>query len=437
MLQIAGKRPIPGVMFGITHEPDGSLILREAKVLKVGIGLPRGRGLNCWIHNDGLWYFRMAVKGDNKIEFKTVGKLKTRKEAEQFYHDNYAKAEMVNYPRKIGFFTFTRPVLQQDGTEIFEPDFEAIEAHGIMPTEIDVVFLDDNPFNGAYQMWSSSELKCKGDGVNAMRVLSMADTAQDKQLVEEAKQRGEKHFPIIDGCWTCGCPFSQESVDDRGRTLPSPCHPGGDLKFQLAKNIRVGGTAYFHTSGIRSITQIFSSIERIKALTGGRLAGIPLKMVLRAYKTKHNGQPATQYGVSLEFRAEDIESLRKNLIEQAWKFRQIAEPTPPRRMIEASAEPAYVEDDEDTPFSAQAMSDEFYPEGPAEESAPQTPQSPAANPSGPSASAANATNAKTQDLADKLQQRRTANKKVDEEPATTPPPPQAPPPAGPKDGDLF
>ena len=54
MLQITGTRPIPGVMFGITHETDGSLILREPRILKVGIGLPRGRALNCWIHNAGI-----------------------------------------------------------------------------------------------------------------------------------------------------------------------------------------------------------------------------------------------------------------------------------------------------------------------------------------------------------------------------------------------
>lgn len=439
--QLAGTRPIPGVLFGITHDADGSVILREPKILKVGIGLPKGRGLNVWIHNDGRWYFRMAQRGpDGKIAFKTVGNVKTRQEAQQFYAENYAKAEVVNYPRKLGFFTFTRPTLQEDGTELFEPDWTAIETHGVMPTEIDVVFLDDNPFSGAYQMWSASELKCKGDGVNALRVLSMAATSEEKSLAEQAKREGDRYFPIVDGCWTRGCPYSKETVDERGRTLPSACHPGGDLKFQLAQNIRVGGTAFFHTSGMRSISHIFSSLERIKTLTGGRLVGIPLKMVLRPYKTKHNGQPATQYGVSLEFRAEDIESLRKNLIEQAFKFRQMAAVTPssPRRLLEASSEPAF-EEDEDSPVSAQAMTDEFYPDGAAEEHA-DVPQSPA-TPSGPSTSAAQATAQKTAELAEKLATQRRG-KAVDVEPGMSPPAPAqpataTPPAAGPRDGDLF
>ena len=371
MLQLTGNRPLPGVMFGLTHEADGTPIIREPRILKVGIGLPRGRGLNVWLHNDRRWYFRIARKGpDNKIKFETCDPkgLASRKEAERFYRENYKKAEMVNYPRKLSYFTFTRPVVAEDGGEVFEPDFEAMEAHGPTPTEIDVVFLDDDPFAGAYQMWSTSELKCKGDGRTAMRILSMAANDEEKRLAQLAEEAGSKYFPILEGCWTNGCSYSKEFKDDRGRLQPSPCKPGGDLKFQLAQNIRVGGTAYFHTSGFRSISHIFSSLERIKTLTNGRLAGVPLKMVLRPYKTKHDGQTATQYGVGLEFRAEDIKSLRQNLMEQALKFHMVSVEPPPRRAIESSggsaALPLIEEGDEEVPIlSAQAIADEFYPDG--------------------------------------------------------------------------
>ena len=429
MLQLTGNRPIPGVMFGLTHDTDGTALIREPRILKVGIGLPRGRALNVWLHNDQRWYFRIGNKGqDGKLKFEVADKrgLATRAEAERFYRDNYAKADVCNYPRKLGYFAFTRPVLADDGTEVFEPDFEAIEAHGPTPTEIDIVFLDDNPFSGAYQMWSTSELRCKGDGINALRVLSMAATDAEKALAQEAKQNGDKTFPILGGCWTNGCSYSKEFTDDKGRAQPSPCKPGGDLKFQLARNIRVGGTAYFHTSGYRSISHIFSSLERIKALTGGRLAGIPLKMVLRPYKTRHNGQTATQYGVSLEFRAEDIESLRKNLMEQAWKFRAAIEPS--RRLLDAPAEPVTEEeDDEDQPsLSAQAMADEFYSES-AEDPEPQP---------APVNTAAAATNTKTADLAEKLKTKRPSRPPADPEPATQPAP--VPPLANnPQEGDLF
>ncbi|MBV9084437.1 MAG: hypothetical protein JOZ62_17315 [Acidobacteriaceae bacterium] len=421
--QLMGVRPVPGVLFGITHDRDGSAIVREPRILKVGIGMPRGRGLNVWIHNDKRWYFRMAVKGsDGKVKFEIPHRqgLATRTEAEKFYKDNFSKAAEVNYPRKLGFFTFTRPILADDGTEVFAPDWEAIEAHGPTPTEIDIVFLDDNPFSGAYQMWSTSELRCKGDGINALRVLSMAATAQDQRLVEQAKEAGERYFPIIEGCWTHDCPFSKEA---NGR--PSPCKPGGDLKFQLARNIRVGGSAYFHTSGYRSISHIFSSLERIKTLTGGRLAGIPLKMVLRPYKTKHNGQSATQYGVSLEFRAEDIAAVRQNLIDQAFKFRAGIE-APARRLIEAPVAVvggADEEDDEVPAISAQAMVDEFYADSagiddPADDFEPPAPMNAASN------SAAAATEAKTQQLAEKLKKSKRQRETQQEAPQAAPDPQQ-------------
>jgi hypothetical protein len=431
LLQITGNRPLPGVLFGITHTPEGAPIIRERRVLKVGIGLPKGRGLNVWLHNDKKWYFRMAVKRNGRTEFETCvnpyvpvpqgqqpQQSFTRKEAERFYRENIKKAEMVSYPRKLGYFTFTRPVLQDDGTEVFEPDFEAIEAHGPSPTEIDIVFLDDNPFDGAYQMWSTTELRCKGDGVIARRVLDMAANDQEIALAEAARKNNERYFPIINGCAMNQCSY-REPVIKGNKEYPSPCKPGGDLKFQLASNIRVGGTAYFHTTGFRSISQIFSSIEQIKTLTGGRLAGIPLKMVLRAYRTRHNDQSAMQYGVGLEFRAEDLQALRKNLMEQAWRFREIpAQAALPARYIEAPTSEAVgiEEGEDDAPIPAQAMADEYYPGVPDDDGDGDDPAEAAPAPQG----AAAATNAKTTALAEKLAKQQ--GKRPAEGPAPAPSP---------------
>ena len=76
---------------------------------------------------------------------------------------------------------------------------------------------------------------------------------------------------MVNGCWVCNCPYSKER-DGK----PSPCKPSGDLRFQLSRNIpAVGSTALLHTSGYRSIIQIFSAVERIKELTGGRIARNP------------------------------------------------------------------------------------------------------------------------------------------------------------------
>lgn len=369
-------RPERNRMFGITHQLDGSPIIREPRILKVSIGAPKGRAILVFIApndaGDPMWKITIGYKGKGQ-EPKTYA-YKTREEAEKAYAGFVASNQVPNcpFPRKLGFFAFTRPTV-----EGFEPAWDAIEAHGSKPTEIDIVFLDDDPLEGAYQMWSSSELRCKGDGVNAMRVCSMARGPQEQDLARAAMAAGEKTFPIIDGCWMKGCEYSKEK-DGK----PSLCKPGADLKFQLARKLKVGGTAYFHTTGFRSISQLYSALWRFRALTGGGdqsrgyLAGIPFKMVLRPYKTNHNGQAATQYGVSLEFRAETVEALQREMLEQGLRFRQALLPTGgPQRVqtrqisapvaalppAQADTEEIIDPGDEDEATRARAMADEFYP----------------------------------------------------------------------------
>lgn len=300
--------------FGITHMADGGApIIREPKLLKVGIGVPKGVGIHAY-RAQGVWKIAVGAKtADTKVY-----KAQTRAEAEAMYWHLREKAPAKNFPSKLPYFTFSR----QTGDGSLVPDFEAIEAHGDTPQEIDIVFLTDQPLEASYAMWSTAELRCKGDGINALRALAGASGAEEKRLAAEAHQaRGEKYFPIVDGCATRGCRFTQGE--------PPPCKPSGSLKFQLANNLRVGGTAYFHTTGYRSISQLFSSLYTFRTLTGGgdpergRIAGIPFKMVVRPYQTKHDGKVATQYGVSLEFRAETVAALRTKLIEQATQFRTL------------------------------------------------------------------------------------------------------------------
>lgn len=374
-------RPMPGVMYGLTHSEDGVPIIRESRLLKVGIGLPRGKALNVWtVRIDGAvkWKIVFGYKENDRKTFT----LDTRAEAEACYAKYLPSAPICPYPRKIPFFTFTRPVLTDDG-ETFVPDFSAIEAHGPGPTEIDVIFFDDAPFDGSYQMWSTAELKCKGDGLNAMRVLSMAPPDIQKEFV------GERYFPIVGECFMRGCSFGAEKK----------CKPGGDLKFQLANNIRVGGTAYFHTTGYRSIGQIFSAIERIRILTRGRLVGLPLKMTLRGYRVApKDGKPTTQYGASLELRAEDMEKLRGMLMQNLWD--SPASLTAPAKLIEEASVAS------ESVISAQAMTDEFYPEADVDESGPTEERPPMAQ----------ATDTKTDALAEKL---RARSSKKDGFPAET------------------
>ena len=123
--------------------------------------------------------------------------------------------------------------------------------------------------------------------------------------------------------------------------------------------------------------------------------GIPLKLVLRSYKTSHNGQVSLQSGVSIEFRASDMESVRVQLIEQAFKFRAAAGLVPPTvKLLDAPEETASLDDD--PPMSAQAMANEFYVDTDDQDEQPTQSIGPG------SESAAQASNEKVKDFGERL-----------------------------------
>ena len=360
------------MLIGITHQIDGTPIIRVPKMVKVGIGVPRGPALYVRIQRseDGShdeWVFRGGKKGSDgkmawgdsreRIPVKKSDGTSNRAAAEAKYWADIQTVAQTAYPSKLPYFTFTRPQIV-DGVDQFIPDFEAIERFGPVPTSIDVVFMDDEPYSGEYAYWSTSELKCHGDGVNAMRTLAMAATPEEKVLADQAKARGDRFFPIVNGCATKGCPYYKATMKG-DREVPAPCKASFDLKFQLIHDIRVGSTSYFHTSGRRSIEQLFSGIMQIKAFTQGRLRGVPVRLNLLPYKTKHNGQAATQFGVFIEFRAGNVEALKKNLLAAASQFS--GEIQQRHKQIEAAAPvEAETEDvDDEVPYSASAIHGEF------------------------------------------------------------------------------
>ncbi len=310
--ELAIKRPSKK-LYGITHNLDGSARVIEPKTLKVGIGLAKGP----WIHV----YIDLAKKWVVQVGKDDLKRLDSKAEAKKYYRTAKSSAPERKYPQRLPYFTFSH--VSPDAT--FEPDFDAIESHGPLPTEIDIVFVRDDPFEASYQMWSATEKKCDGDGLNALRICSMASTPGDRKLAEAAQQRGEKYFPIINGCWMRACEFSKPQGQNKAL-----CAPHGRLLFQLVNSPRLGGTSYFDTRGFRSVSQLFSCIETFKGVTGGGypgrgfVAGIPLKMVLRPYKAVHEGKANTQYGVSLEFRAESALALKSSLIEHGVRFRESA-----------------------------------------------------------------------------------------------------------------
>ncbi len=305
-------------LYGVCHDRDsGDALIRVPRVLKVSIGLPGGTGMKCpdkhvYIDRAGKWVLQTGSVEDKKrkVLIKTFDTMEQCQSA--FLHAEVAERY---YPVRLPYFTFTKP--GHDGTQW--PDWDAIKQHGPLPTAIPVIMVEDDPLSAEYQLWSSSELRCHGNGREAQRLVTMDP---EQREAKRAKAEGKRRFPIVDGCATKGCPFYALNLPiDQQKKKGADCKPHGELRFQLTGNLMLGGTAYYVTTGKRSIVNLYSCLEQFKAVTGGRVAGVQMMLVMAPYRTKTpDGKNTTQYAVHLEFRADQAAALRSKLLAATEQF---------------------------------------------------------------------------------------------------------------------
>ena len=205
-----------------------------------------------------------------------------------------------NHPTKLDHFVFLRKKKAASGVE-WEPDPELTKHYGEQCREIHIMLIDDdieNVFPSSYAWWTATERKCWGDGASATR-----RTAE--------KPTGQPWTPCGTGCPDLGA---------------GQCKPSGDLRFVLADFPRLGSVCRIHTSSYRSIRQIHSALQEIRTFTGGRLAGITAKLVVRpeevAYfdRKEKRKRTATIWALSLEVDGDDVRKLVANLTEHARLF---------------------------------------------------------------------------------------------------------------------
>jgi hypothetical protein len=285
-------------LFGVLHDQAGTAVMRTVRVLKVGIGIPSGPDIHVWIGEDEKWHVATGVYQGNKRVKSDTKTFDGKAEAAAHYQAARQNAHERLYPARLAHFTFLRM-----GPTGYLHDFDAIEQHGPVPSEIDIVFLANDPFDYRFAYYTKAEMKCEGNGRDARRRITFAQTAYEEQLAMAAQEQGERFFALPNSCYTLGCPFGGKE-----------CKPHSTLFFQLQGDLRFGGDCTFATTGFRSTGDLYSSLERIKKATGrgraddGRLAGIPLKLVLRPYRTSFTDaqgvlRSSTQYAASIEYRA--------------------------------------------------------------------------------------------------------------------------------------
>ncbi len=238
-----------------------------------------------------------------------------------------------NHPTKLDHFVFLRKKKTARGVE-WEPDPELTEHYGAECRELHTMLIDDdieNVFPSSYAWWTATERKCWGDGTSATR-----RTAE--------KPAGQPWTPCGNGC-----PELASGV----------CKPSGDLRFVLADFPRLGSVCRIHTSSYRSIRQIHSALQEIQTFTGGRLAGITGKLVVRPeeityFDRKEKRKKTTSVWVlSLEVEGDDMRKLIANLTENARLFAET------RKLLGPGGKVVEVIEDEQE--QAPEINGEFYP----------------------------------------------------------------------------
>jgi len=246
-------------LYGVLHNlEDGKLTVRQPKLLKVAIGLgAKCKDVHVHIGPTGDWILTVGGK---------LTKLANKVTCVEAYRQALASAPERRAPKKLPYFTFTRP-----GPEGYEPDFDAIEAHGPMPKEIEIALYGtlDEIFRPEYQQWGTRELQCHGDGAKAQRLATLARTPEEKARCVE----GQRYFPI-EGCCLGGCKAAQGDTP--------ACKPHASFYFQLVNFPVTGGSISYDTTGYAGIKALGSVLENC-IVAGESVDGMLFTMGLKAY----------------------------------------------------------------------------------------------------------------------------------------------------------
>ena len=268
------------------------------------------------------------------------------------------------HPRKLDHFVFKRKTLRGQDV-VWEPALDIAKAHGEKPTELGVIFLNNDPtevFPTQYAFWTQTECKCHGELVQ----IANSDGVRSEM---QATRRTQKHpegepwpgnYKYTDGV------KKGQPVESCGDGCPDlergDCRPSGDLYFMLEKFPRLGAICRVHTSSYRSIRNLSNGLMQIRRLNGNRLAGV--KAVLKAtpemiWYRDRNGIKHTSvvHILSLEVGGPDLRSLLASMEEPAKLFQQ-------GRSVGSNGGTQYVIREAEAE-RAREIAGEFYPNGDA------------------------------------------------------------------------
>jgi hypothetical protein len=233
------------------------------------------------------------------------------------------------HPRKLDHFVFKRR-MQRGQDVVWEPAPDVAQAHGEKPTELAVIFLNDDPrevLRTQYALWTQTACKCHGELV---QIADAGGMRYEMQAIRRTAKHPEGELWPGKYHYTEG-PNKGQPVEPCGDGCPDlergDCKPSGDLHFMLERFPRLGAVCRLHTSSYRSIRNLSNGLMQIRRLNGGHLAGV--KAVLKAtpervsYKDRSGVNHTTVvYILSFEAGGRDLLSLLAGMDETSKLFQQ-------------------------------------------------------------------------------------------------------------------
>ena len=269
------------------------------------------------------------------------------------------------HPRRLDHFIFKRKTLRGQDV-VWVPAPEIAQAHGEKPTELGIIFLNDDPrevFRTEYALWTPGGCKCHGE-------LVQIANGNGPRFEMQATRRTQKHpegeawpgnYKYLDG------PKKGQPVEPCGDGCPDleggDCRPSGDLYFILEKFPMFGAICRLHTSSYRSVRNLSNGLMQIRRLNGGRLTGIKAVLKATPERISYSDRDGTRHTsvahiLSLEIGATNLRALVANMTEPV---RLLGEG---RAALDLSRGVQYVVRETDAE-RAQEISGEFYPKGEA------------------------------------------------------------------------
>lgn len=266
------------------------------------------------------------------------------------------------HPRRLDHFIFKRKTLRGRDV-VWVPAPEIVQAHGEKPTELGIIFLNDDPrevFRTEYALWTPGGCKCRGE------LVQLTNGKNGIQFEMQATRKTQKHpegeawpgsYKYLDG------PNKGQRVESCGEGCPDlerrDCRPSGDLYFILEKFPMFGSICRLHTSSYRSVRNLSNGLMQIRRLNGGHLTGV--KAILKASPERisysdRDGTRRTSVAqiLSLEIGATDLRTLVANMTEPVWLLSE------GRSAFDLSRGAQYVAHETDAE-RADEIAGEFYP----------------------------------------------------------------------------